>query len=634
MDDVEPLRARARELFGRAERALSADPEVGREPPRQLGEHRATMEGLQYHVVVCGEYKRGKSSLLNALIGRPGLFPVDVHVATNTVSTLAYGAEERATAYLAVEGHDEGELTPVEVPLAELRDYVTEQKNEENVRNVRLVRIELPLEQLRTGLVLVDTPGVGSMNLAHDAATHAFLGQADALIFVGDLVVTFSTDELDFLGRALAKCPTVISVLTRSDQVVDPAPSLQAARQKIAQVTGRAEDELVVLPVSSPLRASARESGDAELLADSGFVELEKELWEGLVTRVGRRRVARCVAGLADALEAARAPIDLALETRSDREMERFDQELARRAELAADLQARSAHWRTELPRVFHDETLRIKHGLEGIFEAARQDLSANAALASDPGQLDGTVREIGRLLVDGVEVAMSHLHDAARQVQQAFAAQTQVPYRPASFTVGGFTPQLRDVSALAPGLGEGGGQPAHHLSNTWRSALAGAGLGGVIGGMIGVVGGPPGIAVGAALGGLLGKVVGAITGWSDSRRAERERAERQRKEWTKEAISSLTSSTLAQIRANEARALAAFDDAAREIARLLVADIERGIEEARETLERSRREVEEERRRSETEQRARRAELTERRDRYNQLIAAARELTEQAGGT
>lgn len=150
---------------------------------------------------------------------------------------------------------------------------------------------------------------------------------------------------------------------------------------------------------------------------------------------------------------------------------------------------------------------------------------------------------------------------------------------------------------------------------------------------MIGVVGGPPGIAVGAALGGLLGKVVGAITGWSDSRRAERERAEQQRKEWSREAVRALTSGTLAQIRANEARGLAAFDDAAREISRLLVADIERGIEEARESLERSRREVEEQRRRSEAEQRARRAELTERRDGYTRLIESAQELADLAGG-
>lgn len=240
MTDPEPLRARAKAVFADAEQALRADPEVGREPLRRLKEHRATLEGLQYHVVVCGEYKRGKSSLLNALIGLPGLFPVDVHVATNTVSTLEYGHEERATAYLAPEAEGE-ELTAVDVPLAELRDYVTEQKNEQNVRSVRLVRIQLPLDQLRTGLVMVDTPGVGSMNLAHDAATHAFLGQADALIFVGDLVVTFSTDELAFLERALAKCPTVITVLTRSDQVVDPDPSLRAARRKIADVTGRAE---------------------------------------------------------------------------------------------------------------------------------------------------------------------------------------------------------------------------------------------------------------------------------------------------------------------------------------------------------------------------------------------------------
>ncbi len=98
--------------------------------------------------------------------------------------------------------------------------------------------VEAPIESLRSGLVLVDTPGIGGLNMAHDAATHAFLSQADALIFVGDATETFTTVELDFLDRAVAKCPVIITVLTRRDKVVDPAPVVEANRVKIAERTG------------------------------------------------------------------------------------------------------------------------------------------------------------------------------------------------------------------------------------------------------------------------------------------------------------------------------------------------------------------------------------------------------------
>src|SRR5689334_11505762 len=72
--------------------------------------------------VVCGEFKRGKSSLINALLGEPGLFPVDVDIATSLVTTIAYRAEERITVAIGERGKEEKR------PLSrgEIADYVTE----------------------------------------------------------------------------------------------------------------------------------------------------------------------------------------------------------------------------------------------------------------------------------------------------------------------------------------------------------------------------------------------------------------------------------------------------------------------------------------------------------------------------
>src|SRR5215467_9724787 len=68
---------------------------------RMLAESRDMLAAGQCYVVVCGEFKRGKSSLLNALVERPGLFPVDVDLATCAVVTLQWAERDWGMVYFA-----------------------------------------------------------------------------------------------------------------------------------------------------------------------------------------------------------------------------------------------------------------------------------------------------------------------------------------------------------------------------------------------------------------------------------------------------------------------------------------------------------------------------------------------------
>ena len=68
---------------------------------RLLSESRARLLLASSHVVVCGEFKRGKSSLLNAVVERPGLFPVDADSRHLCGDEAALGARDAATVFFA-----------------------------------------------------------------------------------------------------------------------------------------------------------------------------------------------------------------------------------------------------------------------------------------------------------------------------------------------------------------------------------------------------------------------------------------------------------------------------------------------------------------------------------------------------
>ena len=136
-------------------------------------------------VVVCGEFKQGKSSLMNALLNEPELFPVDVDITTNLVSSITYGETEKITVVLGESGKEQSQ----EIQRAEIPNYVTEQHNKGNFHQAKMLILQSPNPQLKEGLVLVDTPGVGSLNVEHTAVTYAFIPNADAIIFVSNYII-------------------------------------------------------------------------------------------------------------------------------------------------------------------------------------------------------------------------------------------------------------------------------------------------------------------------------------------------------------------------------------------------------------------------------------------------------------
>jgi hypothetical protein len=226
-------------------------------------------------VCVVGEFKQGKSSLVNGLLGRP-VCPVDDDLATAAITLVRFGEEPAAVVRRRVDGKPVADRIAVE----DLPTWVTEAGNPRNEKGVERVEIAVPAAILKQGLVLVDTPGMGGLGAGHVGAPIALLPFADGLVLTSDASAELSAPEVDFLRRATELCPTVLFVQTKID--------LYPHWQRIFELNrGHLERSGVRIPMvaaSSTLRLEALARKDRDLNVRSEFPALIKSLDEGVVT--------------------------------------------------------------------------------------------------------------------------------------------------------------------------------------------------------------------------------------------------------------------------------------------------------------------------------------------------------------
>ena len=146
-------------------------------------------------VLVAGEFKQGKSSLVNAIAGAE-VCPVDDDVATSVATAIRYSETPEAFAVFA--GGDGPERRPIDA--SALPSWVTETGEDAATEGLQLVDVGVPAEPLRGGLVLVDLPGAGGLGSFHGAATLAALPYAQGVLFVSDAVQELTATERDFLA--------------------------------------------------------------------------------------------------------------------------------------------------------------------------------------------------------------------------------------------------------------------------------------------------------------------------------------------------------------------------------------------------------------------------------------------------
>lgn len=213
-------------------------------------------------VLVCGEFKRGKSTTINALIGRE-LCPTAAEICTSVVSVISYGERENVTRIY-------GSLKEPKRQTISIRglDRYTA-LSADTFDDTIAIEIKLPLESLKNGLVIVDTPGVGGLNPRHAALTNMFLPQADVTLFMTAVGEPLTEAELDFYKTK------VLPYAHRSAVIVNKADLLMSedevnticadTRSKIVRGTNAKPSEVNVLAVSA-LNSEDTELGNFDAL--------------------------------------------------------------------------------------------------------------------------------------------------------------------------------------------------------------------------------------------------------------------------------------------------------------------------------------------------------------------------------
>ena len=271
------------------------------------------IEQNRFHLVVVGQFKRGKTMFLNALLG-DAILPVAVLPLTSVVTILRYGEAPRGTVYFQ-SGQQLG------IGIRQLPDFVTEKGNPHNVKGVSHVDVFYPSPYLRGGVTLIDTPGVASVYAHNTQVTYDFLPRIDAAIFITSPEPPLTSSEVEFLSGLMEQVSRIFVIMNKTDlaDAHQLSEVLDFARRSLPE--GLRGDGREIFTVSARQALEAKLTGDLSLLGRSGFPALEDRLNRFLRDEKGRvflasvsRNLARLIAELrmflALQIQAARMPVE------------------------------------------------------------------------------------------------------------------------------------------------------------------------------------------------------------------------------------------------------------------------------------------------------------------------------------
>lgn len=261
-----------------------------------------------FNLLVVGQFNRGKTTLINALIGEP-LLPVGVIPLTSVVTVLSYGD----TAAIKV-CFEDGRC--VEAAPAGLGEYVTEKGNPHNVKGVREVAVSYPSPWLKDGVRLVDTPGIGSIYSHNTDLAYRYLPQADAVLFLLSADQPVSQAECDFLRDVREYAQRIFFLLNKADYLSESElqDAVAFAQSTIAEAMGH---EAFIAPISARLALEGKLTGSAEVIEKSLLPLFFTTLHNFLQKEKGEVLVSSIIGNLLRIISQARFRCDLELKSLS-----------------------------------------------------------------------------------------------------------------------------------------------------------------------------------------------------------------------------------------------------------------------------------------------------------------------------
>lgn len=349
---------------------------------RRLGGLASRLATERLRVAVLGQFKRGKSTFLNALLG-DDLLPSGVVPLTAIPTFLQWGPEYRADiGYLDDRRVETITAADTREIAATLRRYVTEEGNPRNRARVSRVEVFLPAPLLASGVEFIDTPGIGSTLRHNTDAAVEVLPECDAAFFVISVDPPITAAELEYLDRARSGIWPILFVLNKVDYLApeDRSTALDFLRQTLQGHSAVLANQ-PIFEVSARSALKAAHENDASALEQSGLSAIKRYLDETLLKTKRDILRAAITQKAAATLELARA--DMALGVRA------LEMPLS-------DLAARAAQFG------------------EAVTDIERQRLIAADLLAGDRGRLRQAVEQRAAALRKAAQTDLHALVDNA----------------------------------------------------------------------------------------------------------------------------------------------------------------------------------------------------------------------------
>ncbi len=193
-------------------------------------------------LAVIGQFKRGKTTMVNSILGEK-LLPVGIVPVTAAVTRIEYGSLNAEVHYL--NGLSE------KVPVEDLYKYISEQENHENQKEVAEVSLHTESDFLKDGLILVDTPGVGSVHERNSKSAYDFARESDGVIFMLSVDSPVNRIEVEFLQSVRRFAGKFYFVVNKVDTVepADLEEYMEYCTILLSEIMG--SENLRLIPISA-----------------------------------------------------------------------------------------------------------------------------------------------------------------------------------------------------------------------------------------------------------------------------------------------------------------------------------------------------------------------------------------------
>lgn len=477
------------------------------ESKRSIEASRHKLTSHKFSVGIMGEFKRGKSTVINALLGRE-IMPADILPCSATMNRVTYDLQPHAQVI-----KNDGSV--IEVPVDEIADYVTK-TNEENAKRAEMVDeavVYYPCQFCQNGVDIVDTPGLND-DERMDKISEEIIPKLDAVIMVIVPGAPFSKSEAEFvrnklMGSDLGRLMFLVNKIDtirpkeRERAVEDIKKRIQTAvLDKMSEIYGAESREYAdakakignihIFPISASDALDARIDGDNELLEESGIKEFEDALTHMLTIERGTLELAAPLA----VISRAAADVVNAAEMRKNSQklsMEEFEQKQRKAMEKIAEFRNNKRAEAKRINAASQEAKANLLSQVKKFYEELEKDLNSavektaidKKSLLQKAGQQAAT-QKMQQTVNETIKAKMANFSE--RMQKQLIDALGEQAARSTAFASGAIN-ELHSEMQLTfstnnaqPAIPKGAAEVANIAFDTLTSAFGGViGLAGLV---------------------------------------------------------------------------------------------------------------------------------------------------------